>query len=324
MSKISYREALRRALDEEMSRDPGVFLMGEEVGAYQGAYKVSQGLLEKYGEMRVVDTPISEQGFAGVGVGAAMCGLRPVIEFMTWNFSLVAIDQIINNAAKLLYMSDGQFPIPVTFRAPGGAGGMLAAQHSQSLESFYIHCPGLKVVAPATPKDAYALLKTSIRDNDPVIFIESEVLYNLTGEVPDEEFLIPLGKADIKHEGSDLTIVTWSRGLQFVEEALPFIEKEGFQPEVVDLLTLRPLDEKTIYESVKKTNRVLIVEEGWPQASVGSYIVELIQRNCFDFLDAPIFKVGQEDVPMPYAANLEKLSLPNVTKILNAVHDLME
>ena len=324
MAKISYREALNRAMTEEMERDPDVFLMGEEVGAYQGAYKVSQGMLEKFGEMRVVDTPISEQGFAGVGVGAAMCGLRPIIEFMTWNFSLVAIDQIINNAAKLLYMSDGQFSIPMVFRAPGGAGGMVGAQHSQALESYYIHCPGLKVVAPSTPKDAYGLMKTSIRDNNPIIFIESEVLYNAMGEVPDEEFTIPIGLADKKREGSDFTIITWSRAYQFVEEAIPHITKEGYEPEVIDLLSLRPLDEKTIYESVKKTNRVLIIEESWPQASMGSHVADLIQRNCFDYLDAPILRVAQEDVPMPYASNLEKISLPNVTKIMNAVHDLME
>jgi pyruvate dehydrogenase E1 component beta subunit len=324
MSNISYREALRRALDEEMARDPNVFLMGEEVGYYNGAYKVSQGLLEKYGDMRVVDTPISEQGFAGIGVGSAMCGLRPVIEFMTWNFSLVAIDQIINNAAKLMYMSNGQFPMQIVFRAPGGAGGTLAAQHSQSLESFYVHCPGLKVVAPSTPKDACGLLKTSIRDNNPVIFIESEVLYNTSGEVPDEEYTIPIGSAEVKREGSDLTIITWSRALMFVGEALAQIENDGYNPEVVDLRTLRPLDEKSIYDSVKKTNRVLIVEEGWPQASTGSYIAELIQRNCFDYLDAPIMKVAQEDVPMPYASGLEKLSLPNQTKIVNAVRKLME
>lgn len=324
MSRISYREALNRAMREEMEKDPSVFLMGEEVGYYQGAYKVSQGLLEQFGDKRVVDTPISEQGFAGVGVGSAMCGLRPIIEFMTWNFSLVAIDQIINNAAKLLYMSDGQFQMPIVFRGAGGAGGMLGAQHSQALESYYVHCPGLKVVAPATPKDACGLLKTSIRDNNPIIFIESEVLYGAMGEVPDEEYTIPIGKADIKQKGSDFTIITWSRAWQIVEEAIPLIQKEGYEPEVVDLMTLRPLDEKTIYESVKKTNRVLIVEEGWPQASVGSYVADLIQRNCFDYLDAPILRVTQEDVPMPYASNLEKLSLPNINKIMNAVSDLME
>jgi pyruvate dehydrogenase E1 component beta subunit len=323
MAKMSYREAVRRAMLEEMERDPAVFLMGEEVGHYQGAYKVSQGLLEKFGEMRVVDTPISEAGFSGVGVGSAMVGLRPIIEYMTWNFSLVAIDQIISSAAKMLYMSGGQFNMPIVFRGPGGAGGMVAAQHSQSLESFYMHVPGLKVVTPATPKDACGLLKTSIRDNNPVIFIESEVLYNVSGDVPDEEYLIPLGKADIKREGSDFTIICWSRALLLVQEAMSLIEKEGYNPEIVDLRSLRPLDEKTIFESVRKTNRVLIVEEGWPQASVGSEISDRIQRNCFDDLDAPIVRVTQEDVPMPYAPNLEKQSLANPSKILAGVHQLM-
>lgn len=323
MAKMSYREAVRRAMYEEMERDPAVFLMGEEVGHYQGAYKVSQGLLEKFGEMRVVDTPISEAGFSGVGVGSAMVGLRPIIEYMTWNFSLVAIDQIISSAAKMLYMSGGQFNMPIVFRGPGGAGGMVGAQHSQSLESFFMHVPGLKVVAPATPKDACGLLKTSIRDNNPVIFIESEVLYNASGDVPDEEYLIPLGKADIKREGSDFTIVCWSRALHLVLDAMSLIEKEGYNPEIVDLRSLRPLDEKTIFESVRKTNRVLIVEEGWPQASVGSEISDRIQRHCFDDLDAPIVRVTQEDVPMPYASNLEKQSLPNPSKILAGVHELM-
>ncbi len=320
---MSYREALRRAMTEEMERDANVFLMGEEVGEYQGAYKVSSGMLEKFGPMRVVDTPISENGFAGVGVGSAMCGLRPIIEFMTWNFSLVAFDQLINNAAKMLYMSGGQFPVPAVFRGPGGSGGQLSAQHSQSLESYYVHCPGLIVVAPATPRDACGLLKSSIRNDNPVIFIESEVLYKLTGEVPDEEFTIELGKADTKREGRDLTIIAWSRALQFVLDTLPQIEKEGWDPEIIDLRTLRPLDEEAVYRSVKKTNRVLIVEEGWPQASVGSHIADLIQRNCFDYLDAPVLRVHQEDVPMPYASNLEKLSLPNPVKIMKAVGELM-
>ncbi|MBL8020586.1 MAG: pyruvate dehydrogenase complex E1 component subunit beta [Leptospirales bacterium] len=323
MAKMTYREAVRRAMVEEMQRDETVFLMGEEVGHYQGAYKVSQGMLDQFGEMRVVDTPISEAGFTGVGVGAAMVGLRPIIEFMTWNFSLVAIDGIISSAAKMLYMSGGQFNIPVVFRGPSGVGGMVAAQHSQSLESIYMHIPGLKVVCPATPRDACGLLKTSIRDNNPIVFMESEVLYNVSGEVPDEEFLIPLGKADVKREGSDFTIVTWSRGHLLVQEAMSLIEKEGYNPEVVDLRSIRPLDEKTIYESVRKTNRVLIVEEGWPQASVGSEVSDRIQRNCFDDLDAPIIRVTQEDVPMPYAPNLEKQSIANPAKILAGIHELM-
>jgi pyruvate dehydrogenase E1 component beta subunit len=323
MAKITYREAVRRAMIEEMEKDPNVFLMGEEVGHYQGAYKVSQGMLEKFGEERVVDTPISEQGFAGLGIGAAMLGLRPIIEFMTWNFSLVAFDQIYNNAAKMLYMSGGQIPIPIVFRGPGGAGGMLAAQHSQSLEALYVHCPGLKVVAPATAYDAYGLLKTSIRDNNPVIFIEGEVLYNTTWEVPDEEFLIPIGKADIKREGKDFTIITWNRGFWFTMEALDRILKEGYDPIILDLRSLRPMDEQAIIENTIKTGRVLITEEGWPRASVGSYIADFIQRNCFYDLHAPVLRVNQEDVPMPYARNLEKLSLPNPEKIMQAVKTLM-
>ncbi|GIX42887.1 MAG: pyruvate dehydrogenase subunit beta [Leptospiraceae bacterium] len=323
MAKITYREAVRRAMIEEMERDPNVFLMGEEVGHYQGAYKCSQGMLEKFGEERVVDTPISEQGFAGLGIGAAMLGLRPIIEFMTWNFSLVAFDQIYNNAAKILYMSGGQIPIPIVFRGPGGAGGMLAAQHSQSLEALYVHCPGLKVVAPATAYDAYGLLKTSIRDNNPVIFIEGEVLYNTSWEVPDEEFLIPIGKADIKREGKDFTIITWNRGFWFTMEALDRILKEGYDPLILDLRSLRPMDEKAIIENTVKTGRVLIIEEGWPRCSVGSYIADFIQRNCFYDLHAPVLRVNQEDVPMPYARNLEKLSLPNPEKIMQAVKTLM-
>lgn len=323
MPKITYREAIRRAMIEEMERDPTVFLMGEEVGHYQGAYKCSQGMLEKFGEMRVVDTPISEQGFAGLGIGAAMIGLRPIIEFMTWNFSLVAFDQIYSNAAKMLYMSGGQIPIPIVFRGPGGAGGMLAAQHSQSLEALYVHCPGLKVVAPATAYDAYGLLKTSIRDNNPVIFIEGEVLYNTSWEVPEEEFLIPIGKADVKREGKDFTIITWNRGFWFTIETLDRIQKLGYDPLILDLRSLRPMDEQAIIENVVKTGRILIIEEGWPRCSVGSYVADFIQRNCFYDLDAPILRVSQEDVPMPYARNLEKLSLPNPEKILQAVETLM-
>ncbi|MCB1303565.1 MAG: alpha-ketoacid dehydrogenase subunit beta [Leptospiraceae bacterium] len=321
--KISYREAIRRALFEEMKRDPDIFLMGEEVGHYEGAYKATQGLLDEFGEDRVVDTPISEQGFAGVGIGAAMCGLRPIIEFMTWNFSLVAFDQLYNNAAKLNYMSGGQFPIPVTFRGPGGAGGMLAAQHSQALESLYLHCPGLKLVMPSTPYDALGLLKTSIRDNNPVVFIEGEVLYNVTGEAPEEEYLLPLGVADLKRKGKDFSIICWSRGYHFALEAMESIEKAGYDPEILDLRSLRPMDESAIYETVRKTGRVLIIEESWPRASVGSYVADLIQRNCFYDLQCPVLRVSQEDVPMPYARNLEMSSLPNPTRIMAAVEELM-
>ncbi|MCB1158506.1 MAG: pyruvate dehydrogenase complex E1 component subunit beta [Leptospiraceae bacterium] len=323
LKMMSYREALNRAMCEEMDKDPNIFIMGEEVAAYQGAYKVTQGMLDKYGDKRVIDTPISENGFAGIGVGAAMRGMRPIIEFMTWNFSLVAIDQVVNSAAKMLYMSGGQFPMPIVFRGAGGAGGRLAAQHSQALESYYTHIPGLKVVAPATPKDACGLLKTSILDNNPVVFIESEVLYGVQGEVPEEEFYIPIGKAEIKKEGTDLSIITWSRAYHTVTEAVSLLEKEGIYPEVLDLRTLRPLDEEAIYKTVKKTNRALIVEEGWPQAGVGSYVAYLIQKNAFDYLDAPVERVCQEDVPMPYAANLEKASLPSPEKIVQAALRLL-
>ncbi|MBW7857159.1 MAG: alpha-ketoacid dehydrogenase subunit beta [Leptonema sp. (in: Bacteria)] len=324
MSVISYREALRRAMDEEMAKDESIFLMGEEVGEYQGAYKVSQGLLEKYGDKRVVDTPISEQGFAGLGVGAAMCGLRPIIEFMTWNFSLVAFDQLYSNAAKLHYMSGGQIQVPIVFRGPGGAGGMLAAQHSQSLESLYVHCPGLLVIAPATPADAYGLLKSSIRNNNPVVFIEGEVLYALTGEVDDKEFTTPIGKADLKKDGKDFTIITWSRGYWFALEAMDAIQKLGYDPKILDLRSLRPMDEQAIIEQATATGRVLIIEEGWPRASMGSHVADFIQRNCFYDLHAPIMRVSQDDVPMPYARNLEKLSLPNPVKIVHAVQELMK
>lgn len=323
MGIISYRDALNRAMVEEMNRDPKVFLMGEEVGHYQGAYKVSQGMLDKFGEERVVDTPIAENGFAGIGVGAAMLGLRPIIEFMTWNFSLVAIDQIVNSAAKMLYMSGGQFKVPVVFRGAGGAGGRLGAQHSQAFESWYAHIPGLKVIAPATPKDACGLLKSSIRDDSPTIFIESEVLYGYNGEIPDQEFLIPIGKGEIKKEGTDISIITWSRAYHFAIQAAEELEKEGISAEVVDLRTLRPLDEEIIYNSVKKTNRAVIVEEGWPQAGFGAQVAYLIQKNMFDYLDHPVERVTQEDVPMPYAANLEKLSLPSAEKVKSKIREML-
>lgn len=324
MAILTYREALNRAMTEEMEKDPNVYLMGEEVGHYQGAYKVSQGMLDKFGEDRVIDTPISENGFAGIGVGSAMVGLRPIIEFMTWNFSLVAIDQIINSAAKMNYMSGGQFPMPIVFRGAGGAGGRLAAQHSQAFESWYAHCPGLKVVCPATPKDAYGLLKTSIRDNNPTIFIESEVLYGSKGEVPEEEYTIPLGKAEIKRKGTDITIVTWSRALGFSLEASEILEKEGISVEVLDLRTLRPLDENAIYESVKKTNKVVVVEEGWPVAGFGAQVAYLIQKNAFDHLDHPVERVTQRDVPMSYAANIERESLPNASRIADTIREMLK
>ncbi|MCW7462466.1 pyruvate dehydrogenase complex E1 component subunit beta [Leptospira limi] len=323
MAVLTYREALNRAMVEEMEKDPMIYLMGEEVGHYQGAYKVSQGMLDKFGEERVIDTPISENGFAGIGVGSAMVGLRPIIEFMTWNFSLVAIDQIINSAAKMNYMSGGQFPMPIVFRGAGGAGGRLGAQHSQAFESWYAHCPGLKVVCPATPKDAYGLLKSSIRDNNPTIFIESEVLYGSKGEVPEQEYTIPLGLGEIKRKGTDITIVTWSRALSFAEEAAIILEKEGISVEIVDLRSLRPLDENLIYESVKKTNRAIVVEEGWPVAGFGAQISHLIQKNVFSYLDHPVERVTQMDVPMSYAANLERMSLPNANRVADTIREML-
>jgi pyruvate dehydrogenase E1 component beta subunit len=323
MGIVTYREALNRAMVEEMEKDPKIFLMGEEVGHYQGAYKVSQGMLEKFGESRVIDTPISENGFSGIGVGAAMTGLRPIIEFMTWNFSLVAIDQIINSAAKLLYMSGGQFPMPIVFRGAGGVGGRLAAQHSQAFESWFAHIPGLKVVAPATPHDACGLLKSSILDNNPTIFIESEVLYGTKGEIPEKEYYIPIGKADIKRQGTDISIITWSRALSFSLEAAEDLAKEGIDVEVVDLRTLRPLDEQAIIESVRKTNRAVIVEEGWPMAGYGSHIAYVIQKEAFDYLDHPVERVTQQDVPMSYAANLERESLPNPTRIKEKIRSML-
>ncbi|TGM48395.1 pyruvate dehydrogenase complex E1 component subunit beta [Leptospira biflexa] len=323
MAILTYREALNRAMIEEMKQDPLIYLMGEEVGHYQGAYKVSQGMLDLFGEERVIDTPISENGFAGIGVGSAMVGLRPIIEFMTWNFSLVAIDQIINSAAKMNYMSGGQFPMPIVFRGAGGAGGRLAAQHSQAFESWYAHCPGLKVVCPATPKDAYGLLKSSIRDNNPTIFIESEVLYGMKGEVPEGEFTIPLGLGELKRKGTDITLVTWSRALSFAEEAALILEKEGISVEIVDLRSLRPLDENLIYESVKKTNRAVVVEEGWPVAGFGAQISHLIQKNVFSYLDHPVERVTQMDVPMSYAANLEKMSLPSANRVADTIREML-
>ncbi|PJZ45790.1 pyruvate dehydrogenase complex E1 component subunit beta [Leptospira brenneri] len=324
MAILTYREALNRAMVEEMEKDPSIYLMGEEVGHYQGAYKVSQGMLDKFGEERVIDTPISENGFAGIGVGSAMVGLRPIIEFMTWNFSLVAIDQIINSAAKMNYMSGGQFPMPIVFRGAGGAGGRLGAQHSQAFESWYAHCPGLKVVCPATPKDAYGLLKSSIRDNNPTIFIESEVLYGSKGEVPEQEYTIPLGLGEIKRKGTDITLITWSRALGFAEEAASILEKEGISVEIVDLRSLRPLDENLIYESVKKTNRAVVVEEGWPVAGFGAQIAYLIQKNAFAYLDHPVERVTQMDVPMSYAANLERMSLPNATRVADTIREMLQ
>ena len=323
MAVITYREALNQALKEEMARDDKVFLMGEEVAFYHGAYKVSQGLLEEFGENRVIDTPITEEGFTGVGIGAAMVGLRPVIELMTFNFSILALDQIINHAAKIRYMSGGQFKIPIVIRGPGGAAYQLAAQHSQSLESYFCYCPGLKVVMPATPKDAKGLLKSAIRDDNPVIFIESEILYNTKGEVPDGEYLMPLGKAEILGEGDDITIISYSKMLLVAEEAVKTLRQDGISVELINLRTLKPLDNELITSSVKKTGRVVIVEEGWKFAGFGAQIADTIYSQVFDYLDGPIERVASIDVPMPYAANLEKAVLPDKGKVIAATTPLL-
>ncbi|TMB51822.1 MAG: pyruvate dehydrogenase complex E1 component subunit beta [Deltaproteobacteria bacterium] len=320
---ITFREALREAMAEEMERDPSIFLMGEEVGHYQGAYKVSEGLLARFGEKRVIDTPIAETGFAGVGIGAAMVGLRPIIEFMTWNFSLTAYDQLVNNAAKLRYMANGQFTLPIVFRGPGGAAHALAAQHSQALESLYAHVPGLKVVMPATPADAKGLLKAAIRDDDPVVFIESEVMYALKGEVPAGEHLVPLGVADVKRRGRDVTIVTWAKMLHTSLKAAEELAQAGIEAEVVDLRTIRPLDTEAIFASVRRTGRCLVVQEGWPFAGVASEIITLVVREAFDDLDAPPERVTSLDVPMPYATNLEALVLPSPDRVVAAVRRLL-
>jgi pyruvate dehydrogenase E1 component beta subunit len=307
MAVITYREALNQALREELQRDPNVFLMGEEVAEYDGAYKVSRGLLKEFGPMRVVDTPIAELGFAGVGVGAAMVGLRPVIEFMTWNFALLAIDQVVNAAAKIRYMSGGQIGCPIVFRGPGGAALQLGSQHSQAFESWYAHIPGLKVVAPGTPADAKGLLKSAIRDDDPVVFIEGEMLYNAKGEVPEEsEFLIPLGKAEVKRTGTDVTLICHSKTVGVAQKAADQLAAEHIQAEIVDLRTIRPLDTETVLASVAKTNRAVVLEEGWPFAGVGAQVVDLIQREAFDLLDAPVIRVTGADVPMPYNRHLER------------------
>ena len=318
MSTVTFREALRAALDEEMARDDSVILIGEEVGQYNGAYKVSQGLLEKYGPERVMDTPISEEGFTGIGIGAAMAGLRPVVEWMTFNFSLQAMDQVISNAAKMRYMSGGQFTVPIVFRGPNGPAEYLGAQHSQALQSLYAHFPGLKVVAPSTPADGKGLLKASIRDDNPVLFLESEMMYGQKGEVPEGEHIVPLGVADIKRPGKDVTIVTYSKPVRMVMEAAEALAGDGIDAEVVDLRSLRPLDERTVYDSVMRTNRCVVVDESMPFASVGSHIAWLVSRNCFDDLDASVELVSGEDVPMPYNHGLELASLPSVEKIVSA------
>ncbi|MEZ5845830.1 MAG: pyruvate dehydrogenase complex E1 component subunit beta [Geminicoccaceae bacterium] len=318
--RMTVREALRDAMAEEMLRDGNVFLMGEEVAEYQGAYKVSQGLLAEFGAKRVIDTPITEYGFAGIGVGAAMSGLRPIVEFMTWNFAMQAIDHIINSAAKTRYMAGGEIGSPIVFRGPNGAAARVGAQHSQEYSSWYAHCPGLKVIAPYSAADAKGLLKAAIRDPNPVVFLENEVLYGQSFEVPDvEDWVVPIGKAKILREGSDVTIVSFSRPLQHALEAADALAEEGIRAEVIDLRTIRPLDTETIINSVKKTNRIISLEEGWPQSGIGSEIAALVMEQAFDHLDAPLVRVTGKDVPMPYAANLERMALPQTRDVVEAV-----
>ena len=318
--EMTMREALNLAIEEEMSADKDIFILGEEVAQYDGAYKVTQGLLEKFGSKRVLDTPISEHGFTGLAVGAAMAGLKPICEFMTFNFSMQAIDQIINSAAKTLYMSGGEINVPIVFRGPNGAAARVGAQHSQCFISWFSHIPGLIVVAPSNARDAKGLLKTSIRNQNPVIFLEHELLYKEKTLVPlENDFLIPLGKANILKEGSDLTIIGFSMSVQRVLKALPEINNLNISAEIIDLRSIKPLDEDTIFKSVKKTNRVVIVEDGWGNTSFGSHLSYLIQLNCFDYLDAEVIKVSGKDVPMPYAENLEALALPSTSEIIQAV-----
>ncbi|CAD5249158.1 MULTISPECIES: pyruvate dehydrogenase complex E1 component subunit beta [unclassified Imperialibacter] len=323
MREIQFREALREAMNEEMRKDPKIFLMGEEVAEYNGAYKVSQGMLDEFGPERVIDTPIAELGFGGLGVGAAMNGLRPIIEFMTFNFSLVAIDQIINGAAKMMSMSGGQFNVPIVFRGPTGNAGQLSSQHSQNFENWFANTPGLKVVVPSNPYDAKGLLKSSIRDDDPVIFMESELMYGDKGEVPESEYLIPLGTAKVVKEGNDVTIVSFGKMMKVAFEAADALQQEGVSAEIIDLMSVRPIDYDTVVNSVKKTNRLVIVEEAWPLASIASEITYHIQRYAFDYLDAPVRRVTNLDVPLPYAPTLIEFILPNAKKTIDAVNAVM-
>ncbi|GAA4456390.1 pyruvate dehydrogenase complex E1 component subunit beta [Nibrella saemangeumensis] len=323
MREIQFREALREAMSEEMRRDPRVYLMGEEVAEYNGAYKVSQGMLDEFGPERVIDTPIAELGFAGIGVGSAMNGLRPIIEFMTFNFSLVAIDQVINSAAKVMSMSGGQYSAPIVFRGPTGNAGMLSSQHSQNFENWYANTSGLKVVVPSNPYDAKGLLKSSIRDDDPVIFMESELMYGDKGQVPEEEYLIPIGKANIVREGNDVTIVSFGKIMKVALQAAEELAKNDISAEVIDLRTVRPIDYQTVINSVKKTNRCVVVEEAWPLAAISSEITYHVQRYAFDYLDAPVVRVNSLDLPLPYAPTLIEAILPNVKRTLQAVESVM-
>ena len=323
MRTIEFREALREAMNEEMRKDEKVFLLGEEVAEYNGAYKVSKGMLVEFGAKRVIDTPIAELGFAGIAVGAAMNGLRPIVEFMTFNFSLVAIDQVINSAAKMMSMSGGQFSVPIVFRGPTASAGMLSSQHSQAFDNWYANCPGLKVIVPSNPYDAKGLLKSAIRDNDPVIFMESEQMYGDKGEVPEGEYLIPIGVADVKREGKDVTIVSFGKILKQATAAAIELEKEGISAEIIDLRTIRPIDYATVINSVKKTNRLVVVEEAWPLGSIATEIAFKVQKEAFDYLDAPVLRVTSADVPLPYAPTLIEASLPNPARIIKAVKEVM-
>ena len=323
MRTIQFREAVCEAMSEEMRRDESIYLMGEEVAEYNGAYKASKGMLDEFGEKRVIDTPISELGFAGIGVGSTMTGNRPIIEFMTFNFALVGIDQIVNNAAKIRQMSGGQFPCPIVFRGPTASAGQLAATHSQAFESWYANCPGLKVIVPSNPYDAKGLLKSAIRDNDPVIFMESEQMYGDKGEVPEEEYLIPIGKADVKKTGKDVTVVSFGKIIKEVYAADKKLKENGIDIEIIDIMTVRPLDFQTIIESVKKTNRLVIVEEAWPFGNVSTEITYQVQNQAFDYLDAPVVKVNTADTPAPYSPVLLKEWLPNHEDVINAVNKVL-
>ncbi len=323
MREIAFRQALREAMQEEMRRDQSVFLMGEEVAEYNGAYKVSQGMLDEFGPKRVIDTPIAELGFASIAVGAASNGLRPIVEFMTWNFAVLPLDQIFNHASKMLAMSGGHFGCPIVFRGPNASAGQLAAQHSTAFESWYANIPGLKVISVSNPYDAKGLLKSAIRDNDPVIFMESEVMYGDVGPVPEEEYLIPIGKADVKRVGEDVTIVSYNKTMKVALAAAEELSKEGISAEVIDLRTIRPLDAETIIQSVKKTNRLVIVEEQWPYGSISTEITYRVQKDAFDYLDAPIRRICSADASMHYAANLVAAYLPDVPKTVKAVKEIM-
>ena len=323
MRTVQYREALNEAMSEEMRRDPRVFLMGEEVAEYDGAYKVSKGMLAEFGPRRIIDTPISELGFTAISVGAAMNGLRPIVEYMTWNFAVLASDQIINHAAKMLQMSGGQFPIPIVFRGGNGSAGQLAATHSQSYEAFYANIPGLKVVTPSNPADAKGLLKSAIRDDDPVLVMESERMYGDKGEIPDGEYLTPIGVASVVRKGTDVTIVSFGKMMKVALAAAEELQKEGVNAEVIDLRTIRPLDTATILESVRKTNRLVVVDENFPMVSISSEVAYRVQKDAFDFLDAPVLRINQADTPLPFSAPLIEASLPNAARVIAAVKEVM-